>query len=224
MEKGLIFDVDGVLSNTEALNARGTIAMFRELYGVAPEPEDFRPFIGAGDARYVEGPAEKLGITIDTARAVKVREAKVNELLATGVDISFPGVNTLIRSVAAAPHWKLAIATSSFTEKATAGLKAARVPLEPFHAFITGSMVTHKKPHPEIYQVTAAVLGLSPTRCVVVEDALVGVKAAKAAGMKCIAVTNSFPRAELTEADLVVDSLEEVNLSTLDSLISRDAA
>ena len=79
-------------------------------------------------------------------------------------------------------------------------------------------MVTKKKPDPQIYLKTAEAIGLQASACVVVEDAIKGVQAAKAAGMKCIAVTNSFDAEKLSEADLVVASLSEVNVSVLNNL------
>ena len=88
-----------------------------------------------------------------------------------------------------------------------------------FSEIVTGDMVTHKKPHPEIYETAHAAVGLPKERCVVIEDAVTGVTAAKAAGLKCIGVTTSFRRDELAEADIVVSSLEDVNLALLRRLI-----
>ena len=65
------------------------------------------------------------------------------------------------------------------------------------------------KPNPDTYLLTAEKLGLPSNKCVVIEDSLVGVRAAKKAGMKCVAVSNSFPPPRLKEADLVVDTLED---------------
>jgi beta-phosphoglucomutase-like phosphatase (HAD superfamily) len=71
------------------------------------------------------------------------------------------------------------------------------------------------KPHPEPYIRAAAGLRLPSARCVVVEDTPGGVRAAKAAGMACVAVTHSCPRERLTAADLVVDDLASVDLASL---------
>ncbi len=212
---GLVFDMDGVLADTEALIARASIAMFKELYGVDLTPEDFRPFIGTGAARYVEGPAEKAGIAIDIDEAIEVRHKNFVALLEAGECKACPGALELIDAAAGNGAWKLAIATSSPAKKAAATLDCVGVPTAKFAAIITGDRVTHKKPHPEIYQVTATSLGIPPARCVVVEDAVTGVRSAKAAGMKCLAVTGSFTAEELAEADLIVPSLAEVTVETL---------
>jgi len=217
---GLIFDVDGVLGDTEGVVARATIAMFQELYGVEMKEEDFRPFIGTGAVRYVEGPAEKYGVTVDIDKACARRTENFIAILESGEPISFPGAKELVDAAVAAEEWKVAVATSGPTDKSQATVRAAGIDPSVFNVYITGDMVTHKKPHPEIYETTAKALQLAPGHCVVVEDAITGVASAKAAGMPCIAVTNSFSAVELAEADLVVNSLAQVTLDVLKGLIA----
>jgi beta-phosphoglucomutase len=85
---------------------------------------------------------------------------------------------------------------------------------EAFATIVDGSMVTHAKPDPEAYLVTAAILGVSPSECVVFEDSRVGVLAAKAAGMYCVAVRAAHARLpqDLSAADLVLSSLCELHV------------
>ena len=221
MDGVIVFDMDGVLGDTEPPCADAGIAMFRDLYGREAKVEDFAPYIGTGAVRYLEGPAQDFGIEIDTPHAVAYATEKFIELLEEAEDISFPGIHALIDSVASNAEWKLAIATSSPENKARPTLKAARVALEKFNAFINGDMVTHKKPNPEIYLTAAQALGINPADCVVIEDAVEGIKAAKAAGMRCIAITNSFPAEKLRDADLVVDSAEHINLEILHQILTQ---
>lgn len=218
MPYGLILDVDGVIADTEPVIAQATIDMFREFHGVELTPDDFRPFIGTGAVRYVEGPAGKLGISLDLEAALARRTENFARLLGTAGDIACPGVHELVNAVNAADGWTLAIATSSPGDKFRVTFGAAGMPLDAFAAIITGDMVTHKKPHPEIYLTAANALDLASAACVVVEDAVTGVESAKAAGMKCIAVTSSFDAQDLAKADLAVASLTEVDLEMLRSL------
>ena len=220
MSYGLIFDMDGVLADTESLIARATIKMFRELYDAELEPEDFRPFIGTGAVRYVEGPAEKRGIQIDIDRAVQQRHENFVALLEAGECRACPGAVELIEAASEA-GWKLAIATSSPREKAETTLNAAKIPLARFTTIVNGDMVHNKKPHPEIYETACAAIELRPGGCVVVEDAVTGVEAAKAAGASCIGVTSSFGPEELCKADLIVNSLLEVDVTALDKLVGK---
>jgi HAD superfamily hydrolase (TIGR01509 family) len=217
---GLIFDVDGLLADTEPVVAQATIDMFRELYNFVPTQEDFLPFVGTGAVRYVEGVADKYGVKVDMDKAVELRQKNYVALLNKAHDIAFPGVHDLIDAAAAAPDWKLSIATSSFKENSVPTLKAANIDPGKFDAWITGSNVTHKKPDPEIYLYAANAIGMPPGRCVVVEDSVVGVEAARRAGMKCVGVTNTFSREQLADADLVVASLEEVSLDKLRALFA----
>lgn len=221
MTYGLIFDVDGTVADTEAVTAQATIAMFLELYGLELVEEDFRPFIGTGAIRYVEGPAQAHGVSIDTPKAVAKRQENFERLMRRqGPAIVFPGVLDLMRAAAAHPDWKLAVATSSPRDNSLATMNTIQLSPDLFDAYITGDQITHKKPHPEIYLAAAAALDLPPARSVAIEDAITGVQSAKAAGMKCVAVTNSFSRGELAQADLIVDSLARVNLAALSSLVA----
>lgn len=216
----LIFDVDGVLADSEATIARATGDMLREFYGIEVTPDDFRPYIGTGAVTYTVEPARAKGVEIDDLDRALARRTELFTRLLETEDITLPGAVALVEAAAADPEWKLAIATSSPADKSRTTVEAARIPVEVFAAYINGDMVTHKKPHPEIYEVAARAVGIAPRDCVVVEDSIAGVQAAIRAGMKCVAVTNSFSRAELGAADLIVDSLEELTLDTLRGLLS----
>lgn len=215
----LIFDMDGVLADTEPLIARASIGMFRELYGVELTADDFRPFIGTGAVRYVEGPAEKLGIALDLPNALEVRFRNFSALLDAGECRPCPGALELVHAAYDSGEWNLAIATSSPTDKAKVTLDTIGAPTGKFDAIITGDMVTHKKPHPEIYEAAQTALGLPCSHCLVVEDAVTGVQSAKAAGLHCLAVTSSFRASDLALADRIVDSLEHVTLETLRKIL-----
>lgn len=86
-------------------------------------------------------------------------------------------------------------------------------------ARVSGADVTHGKPDPEIFLTAAAKLGLRPNRCVVIEDAPVGIQAAHAGGMKCIALRSPRSQRGIETADLIVDSLTEVSSETIARLL-----
>ena len=220
MTGALIFDVDGVIADTEVLNARASVLMFQQLYGVEVQPEDFRPFVGTGDERYVEGVAEKYGVEIDTEAAVQRRAENFFKLLEDEPLPAAPGVMALVTAARDDPELKLAIATSGNKDKQFPVIEGTGLKLEWFDVVVTGDDITIKKPHPEIYLVTAEKLGLPPEKCVVLEDAPAGVAAAKSAGMQCIAVTSSVDAAQLAAADLVVDSLADVSMELVRKLLT----
>ena len=220
MEIGLLFDVDGVIADTETVNAEASVEVFQALCGTQVHPDDFRPFIGAGAERYVMGVAEKCGVTIDVHEATARREQNFLRLVSEQGLVCLPGVMELIRQAQQAPDFRLAIATSGSPTKALPVLEA--VGLEPHHDFdvvITAADVTRKKPDPEIYLVASARLGLPPTQCVVIEDAPAGVEAAKRAGACAIAVTNSTSAENLGDADRVVESVALLSLDVLRELV-----
>ena len=219
MSWALVFDVDGVIADTESLNAQASVLMFGELYGVTVQPEDFRPFVGTGDERYVEGVAEQYGVKIDTAAAVLKRAESFFALLRSGPLPAAAGVLELVEAARSRPDVRLAIATSGQRAKQFPVIEGTGLRLEWFDVVITGDDVTRKKPDPQIYALAAARLGLEPSRCVVFEDAPVGVEAALAAGCRCVAVTGTVGPDELAAADLLVDSLGELSLAQLDALV-----
>ncbi len=90
---------------------------------------------------------------------------------------------------------------------------------------MSGNDVHQPKPHPEIYLKTAESLGVDPASCVAFEDSFVGIEAAKLAGMRCAAISSTFPAGELWDksgADLVVPGFQELSLPVLRSLFSSN--
>lgn len=221
---GLIFDVDGVIADTEAVNAQASIAMFAELFGLKGVVRaDFEKGLGRGAAAYVRAAADVHGFSMtdeQVEKATEMRQEKFLQILQMQSLPAFSGVLELMQAAMEHPDFRVAIATSSTREKSEIVLKSAKVP----HCeltYITGSDVTKKKPDPELFLLAAAKAGLDPTNCVVIEDAPDGVAAAKQANAKCIAVTNSVGSEKLTQADLVVESLTEVNINTLVNMIDN---
>lgn len=220
---GLIFDVDGVIADTEPVNARVTISVFEDMFGIkGVKPEDFEAGIGKGAERYVMAAAEvhTMKLTEEQVKtAAKLRERYLVKAIQQETLPAFPGVLELINDALQRHDFRLAIATSATLELSRAILESAKVPYHKM-VYVTGSEITRKKPDPELFLVAASRMGISPSHCVVIEDAPSGVQAAKAAGAKCIAVTNSTTAAKLAEADLVCDSLEQISIETIRKLIN----
>ncbi len=219
---GLIFDVDGVIADTEAVNARASIRVFEDLFGIkGVKREDFEAGLGRGAEEYVKAAARVHGLELteeQIEKATQLRQEYFLNILSEEPLPPFPGVLELMEKAMQSRDFRVAIATSGTFEKSRAVLKAANIPFERM-VYITGSDVKNKKPDPELFLLAAERMGIESANCVVIEDAPNGVQAAKAAGAKCIAVTNSTNAANLSEADLVCDSLEQINLETIIELI-----
>ena len=219
---GLIFDVDGVIADTEAVNAKVTARVFVEMFGLrAVRDEDFAAGIGRGDEEYVRAGARAHGLVLSDEQAkagTRLRERYFMDALGKAPLLIFGGVRELIDAALASGNFRLAIATSGSFEKSRAIVKSVKVPYEKM-VHVSGNDVRRRKPAPDLFLLAAERLGIEPGRCVVIEDAPDGVRAAKAAGAKCIAVTNTTTAVNLTGADFICNSLEQVNLQTIRNLI-----
>jgi HAD superfamily hydrolase (TIGR01509 family) len=223
---GLIFDVDGVIADTEPVNARATIRVFEDMFNVKGiRPEDFEAGIGKGAERYILAAAKVHEVKLtdqQVKNAAMLREKYIIKAIQEEPLPAFPGVLELINAALQRHDFRLAIATSASLELSRAILESAKVPYKKM-VYVTGSEIKRKKPDPELFLVAASRMGILPAHCVVVEDAPSGVQAAKTAGAKCIAVTNSTTAEKLREADLVCDSLEKIDLEILTRLIYNNS-
>lgn len=209
---GAIFDMDGVLTDSEPLINAAAVAMFAEL-GLKVRPEDFLPFVGTGEDRYIGGVAERYNYPLDLALAKRRTYEIYLELVPTRL-ADFPGARRLVAQCRQA-GLQVAVASSADRIKVVANLNKIGLPVESWNAVITGEDVGPKKPAPDIFLKAAVKLGLVPGQCVVIEDAVNGIQAARAAGMRCVAVAQSFARERLKAADLVRDRIGEITLTDL---------
>lgn len=210
--RGVIFDVDGVLVDSEALIREASIRMFAEL-GVNVRAEDFEPFIGCGEDRYIGGVAERYGVKLDLATAKK-RVYEIYLQLAPERLRPFPGAVDLVR-LCRKKGLKVAVASSADRMKVEANLRCFGIPAARWDAVITAEDVTKKKPAPDIFLKAAVRLCLLPANCVVVEDSVAGVQAGKKAGMRVVAVAHTFAPEQLAGADVVRRNIAEVRLEDL---------
>jgi mannitol-1-/sugar-/sorbitol-6-phosphatase len=139
-------------------------------------------------------------------------EAEVRELEALEAgdrqDVSvMPGAAALLRSI---PDDRWGVVTSGTHLLASARLPLVGLPVP--NVLVTADDVTHGKPHPEPYLKGAERLGFPPGDCLVIEDAPAGIQAAHAGGMKVIGLMSTFGVAQLTEADLVLKSLDQIRV------------
>ena len=209
--RAVIFDMDGVLVDSEPLSNRAAVAMFHERGELQVRPEDFLPFVGGGEDRYIAGVAHAHAITLDVAAA----KARTYAIYLDIVDElrPYPGAADLVR--ACRDLTAVAVASATDHIRLVANLAAAALPVESWNVVVCGEDVEHKKPAPDAFLLAASRLGVDPQMCTVVEDSVNGVRAAKAAGMRCVAVAQTFPAAGLGEADLVRPTIGAITLTDL---------
>lgn len=204
MLKGVLFDMDGVLLDSELLTSEAAIRFFGKK-GARIKYEDFYPFYGTGEQGYFGGVAEKYGIPFDL-ETDRERIYKIYEEIATGKLKTLPGVIPFIQKCRD-KDLKMAVATSASSLKMNINLKLIGLDGDVFNALVCGDDISKNKPHPEIFQIAAFRLGLPPEDCLVIEDAPSGVEAAKKAGSKCMALLTSFSKEDLGKADWIAGSL-----------------
>lgn len=194
--RAVLFDMDGVLVDSEPVITEAAIRGLGE-FGVRAEKRDFHAFTGMGEDRFIGGVAELHGVAYHTGMKKRVYEI-YDEIVGEQIG-RYNGTLPLLRRLKA-EGLLCALASAADLVKVRMNLRAAEIPEELFAAILSGDDVKAKKPAPDIYLAAARRCGIDPAGCVVVEDALSGIAAAKAAGCRCIAVTTSFPAERLREA------------------------
>jgi beta-phosphoglucomutase len=210
--QAVIFDMDGVLTDSEPLINAAAIAMFGEL-GLTVQSADFQPFVGTGENRYLGGVAEKYGFAVDLP-AAKRRTYEIYLGLVPGQLHAFRGAVELVQCCRAA-RLRTAVASSADWVKIEANLLKINLAPATWDTVVTGDDVEHKKPAPDLFLAAASRLGLRPSQCVVIEDAPNGVEAARAAGMRCVAVAQTFPPEHLDRASVIRATIADVGLEDL---------
>jgi sugar-phosphatase len=198
--KGILFDMDGVLVSSIGSVVRSW-RRWAKLYDV-PDAESFEVPHGMRARDIIK----TLRPDVDLQQATRaIEDMEVEDVADLRV---LPGVKRLLESL---PQERWTIVTSSTRRLLLARLGAAGLPVP--ERIISGDDVERGKPDPEPYQRGAELLGFRPAECVVVEDAPSGVGAGKAAGCRVLGVLGTHTAEELSEADWVVPSLEELTVT-----------
>ena len=191
-----IFDMDGVLVDSEPVITKAAMLALAE-FGVKASEGDFHPFTGMGEDRFIGGVAQKHGVTYHPEmkrRTYEIYLEIVNAEIGT-----YPGIPAMLSSLRER-GFMTAVASSADAVKVRANLPAAGIDPSLFDVLCSGEDVARKKPDPDIFLLAASRLGVPPQGCVVVEDAVSGIQAARAAGMRCVAVSSSFLPDQLRQA------------------------
>ena len=212
--RGVILDMDGVIVDSEPFICEAATRFFAEK-GLQVKPEDFAPFVGTGENRYIGGVAEKYGLPFDV-EPDKARTYAIYLELIHGRLQPLPGVFSFLAECRQR-RLKVAVASSADAVKVEGNLREIGLPPGSFDALVHGNEVQRKKPYTDLFETAAARLGLPATECLVVEDAVAGVAAARAAGARCLALTTSFPAERLADADWIAANLAEAPAAIWDT-------
>jgi HAD superfamily hydrolase (TIGR01509 family) len=195
---GVIFDMDGVLCDSEPFIREAACKMFERRHHVRVRPEDFLPFVGTGEDRFLGGVAEKYGVSLQMAQDKQLTYDIYLELICGRLAPLAGAVEFVAKC--RLQGLKLAVATSADQVKLEGNLRQIGIPPASFDAIVTGSDIKRKKPFPDIFELAAARLGLRCDRCLVIEDAPSGIQAGKTAGAMCLGLTTTFDETTLRQA------------------------
>jgi beta-phosphoglucomutase-like phosphatase (HAD superfamily) len=242
--QGIIFDMDGVLTDSEWFIAEAGRLMFLETHKTPVTHEDFLPFVGHGENRFLGGVAEKYGIAAFDIEKDKRRTYEIYLDIIRGNLKAMPGAVDFVHQ-AQRLALKTALATSTDYIKMLANLAeiglvdrrdadaeiagfkadtgAGEGPPKTFRGgglfdgYVNGLDVERRKPFPDIFLEAASRIAVPPAACWVIEDSVGGVAAAKAAGMRCLGLLPTFPEADIcgAGADLIARDLSCISAEAL---------
>jgi beta-phosphoglucomutase family hydrolase len=214
MLRAVIFDMDGVIIDSEPIYLRAGNEVFRYL-GLDVSEEEHHSYVGISSKDMWSHIGNKYKIDLSTEELVEMEmKSYIDYLLSRKDEKPIPGVVELIEDLYK-NNINLALASSS-------SIKSIKIVLDMFNldkffkTVVSGYEVENGKPAPDIFLYAAKRVGVQPEDCIVIEDSENGIEAAKSAGMKCIGFKNvNSGKQDLSSADMVIDSLSEVNYRKL---------
>lgn len=213
---GVIFDLDGVIVDSEPLQHRAYNAVL-ERFGVRVGREEYaREWIAAG--RGPEYAVRRYALPLSPLELRRLKDPIYHALLRAEATM-VAGAGDVVRRLAA--RFPLALATNSNAEDT--GFVLDRFALRAyFNAVVTREQYDAPKPAPDAFRAAAAQLGCAPAACVVIEDAHKGIVAAAAAGCPCVAFPHGYTAAtDCRGAQRVITTLDEVTVDLVESLTGR---
>jgi HAD superfamily hydrolase (TIGR01509 family) len=213
----VVFDFDGVLADTERLHLSAFRQAFAPHAWTIDESVYFARYLGCDDRGLIVMYAEEHGLTLSDEMVWTLLEAKTHAFdagLGSG-SVLFPQARACIDRLTA--RYSLGIASGAAKAEIVKILEGAGLRSR-FSAIVAADDVSRTKPHPEPYLRAAEQLGADPRACLAIEDSPPGLQAARAAGMRTIGITNTVPRSQLSQAHIVVDSLDELTMEMIERL------
>lgn len=212
--KGVIFDMDGVIIDSEPLHKKLERELLEESGGDYSQI-NHGDFTGTTDARMWGVLKEQFNLELAVEELINLKRERFIANLH-----QIPLVEDVLDFMASLRNigCKLGLASSN-NERAVEAVKNEFGLAEYIDVFVNGEAVSKGKPHPEIFLTAAGQMGLKPEDCLVIEDSGNGVLAAKAAGMKCIGFQNkNSGDQDLSEADLIVGSYKDLTIEDMKNL------
>ena len=201
--KAVIFDMDGVLVDSEPANNE-QVAQFME---ILKEPF-LNGLVGCSYEHAIQVCLEYLKIDMDPGVFMNQLDAYIQEHPFNYADYLNPGVKEVL-SYLREKGIKTAVASSSLLSQIQKMIKECDLESS-FDCILSGEMFAESKPNPEIYLVAAKELGVDPNECLVIEDSAFGIEAGKRAGMKVLALKDTRYGINQSQADYTISNMIEI--------------
>ena len=212
MKKAVIFDMDGVIAETEHAHI-GAEKQTMLKYGIEISEDELHEYTGTTAKVMFTSLIKKYKLNTTFDRIFKEKEEILFKLLEEDVQPT-KGVIDLLRKLKKMKI-KLAVASSSHKRMIEYVLKKLKI-IDLFDSIVGAEDIDRSKPDPEIFLISAKRLNVKPEECTVVEDSKLGVEAAKKAGMKCLGYVNpSSGKQDLSKADFVADDFHKLDIQKL---------
>jgi len=216
MIEGIIFDMDGVISDTQKLHAKIESDLLKR-FGLEISPEEItKKYSGVRTKDFFDDLLKRQNKNYNLEKLMEEKWKEMKRLAREHVD-EIPGATNLIKNLYK-NSFSLAVASASSLEYVKSIIAALGVS-EYFDAVISGDMVLKGKPDPEIFLLAASKIDVIPEKCLVIEDGINGMEAAKSAKMKCIGLVSDKKGIYPTE-NLVL-SLSEITLEYLKNVETK---
>jgi beta-phosphoglucomutase-like phosphatase (HAD superfamily) len=217
MVDAIVFDFDGILADSEPLHLRAYQEVLASFGAALPREEYYASYLGFDDEGVFRALSEARGLALDSKQISNLIEEKTRtmEELMGQASVLFPGAIECVRRLAAV--WPLGIASGALKHEIEGVLEPHG--LRQYFRFIVAAGDTSSgKPSPDPYARAAALHGVPPSNCLAIEDSKWGIESAKTAGLWCVAITHTYPVAELLGADAIVGSLAELTPDLIQSV------
>ena len=225
--QAVFFDFDGVIADTEPLHLRAYQAVLQADGIDLNKSEYYARYLGYDDVGLFDALAKDRHISLSNEKIdewVAAKSSILEEMLSSD-SILFPGAAACVRMFA--ERVPLAVASGALEPEIEIVLQQTGL-RGSFTAIASASDGVRGKPAPDLYLLAMAKLkdrlpgALDPAACIAIEDSRWGLEAAQRAGLRCVAVTHTYPAAELGKADLVVEALGDLTLSNIEGLIREN--
>jgi HAD superfamily hydrolase (TIGR01509 family) len=214
MLKAVIFDLDGILSDSEGVYEEATISIMGK-FGIVLSVSELRSLRGLNSTLAWAQLAGRYSLPATAQELLKMEQEYIDTLMENGSIPPVPFAFTLIETLKE-DGIKTAVATSNFEYRASLVLEQNNAE-ELIDVLVSSEKVENTKPAPDAFLLAADLLGVKPEECIVVEDSLIGVEAAKNAGMKVVLYTpEKLFDYEHCEADMILHSFEGVKREHLE--------